>query len=622
MVVVGITNPSASSCSVSASSYMASGNQLEYSASATISYVATRIVQASLAISDPTVAAIATYAFTLNNTNSLAAAAELGITFPQGFTLTGLTCTLDGAATAFTIDNATSLRIVIASAMGPHALMGHTFEVVGVINPSSLKPTPSFSLSLVSAGVELESLSDGVYARLTTPALFSSLSLTPSSLTTGSKTSYVFSFNHSLSIGSTNVAKLTVSLPSDYYLLSCSACFDYSTFTISSNITSVTISDVLNPSAVLVASAIVVQVVIDDYLAIYDTLASPTFTAASLAYTVSSNSSFMGEAVSLNLSLAGLPLTAGFLLIAVPTEYSVGTLSVYSPQVTLSLSLTGHSLNLSLSNLAAPNVSIIISGLSNPTVAASSVWSLGVYSGGGIPMATGSSLSQFSAICGSVCRECANASYCLSCYSNPAVNSLSFLDVSAHSCVAACSSTQFAQGSLCYPCSTPCLSCSLMASNCTSCSSSALLWNTTCLALCPNTTFNSSGACAPCSNNCHACTSPATCSSCASGFLLQSNGSCSSSCPLGEYNYSSTCTLCGANCTACSESGCFACVGGNYLVQAAVVVCLGECPQGTYLSANLSWCEPCQAPCLSCSLTSSNCTACSAASVLKFLQNN
>ena len=57
-----------------------------------------------------------------------------------------------------------------------------------------------------------------------------------------------------------------------------------------------------------VAASITVKLVIDDYMAIEDTVTSPTFTAVNLAYSVSYNSSFMGDPVSLNISLQYLPI--------------------------------------------------------------------------------------------------------------------------------------------------------------------------------------------------------------------------------------------------------------------------------------------------------------------------
>jgi len=92
------------------------------------------------------VGAISTYTFTVNNTNVLQAGAQLHIYFPGTFSLTGLTCTFDGTATTFSIVNSSHVSIDIPSGQAQYALAGHTFEVIGVINPPSLRPTSSFFL--------------------------------------------------------------------------------------------------------------------------------------------------------------------------------------------------------------------------------------------------------------------------------------------------------------------------------------------------------------------------------------------------------------------------------------------------------------------------------------------
>jgi hypothetical protein len=82
----------------------------------------------------------------VNNTNALQIGSQLHIYFPGTYSVTGLTCTFDGAATTFAIVNSTHLSIDIPSAQAQHALAAHTFEVLAVTNPSSLRPTSSFTL--------------------------------------------------------------------------------------------------------------------------------------------------------------------------------------------------------------------------------------------------------------------------------------------------------------------------------------------------------------------------------------------------------------------------------------------------------------------------------------------
>ena len=184
------------------------------------------------------------------------------------------------------------------------------------------------------------------------------------------------------------------------------------------------------------------QLIIDGYLAIEDTVGSPTFTAASLSYAVETNSTFMGEPVTTNITITYLPLATSALIITVPTEYSIGTLSLYSPEATLTFSSTGSVLNLTLTGISSANVTITLQGLTNPIVTTSSSWSLSSFTSSNLLVATASS-TQFSAACGATCRSCLNSTYCLSCYNNTLVNILNLLDNSANSCVSSCGVSQF-----------------------------------------------------------------------------------------------------------------------------------------------------------------------------------
>ena len=133
-------------------------------------------------------------------------------------------------------------------------------------------------------------------------------------------------------------------------------------------------------------------------------------------------------------------------------------------------SISTNTLNLTLSNIISSNVTIYIEGLTNPVVTSSSTWSLSALTSTDASIAVGASSNLFTAVCGSNCKECLNTSSCLSCYSNPLVNSLSLLDNSTKTCINACNSSQFLQGGICYSCNTACLTCDLYSSNCTSCS--------------------------------------------------------------------------------------------------------------------------------------------------------
>jgi hypothetical protein len=418
---------------------------------------------------------------------------------------------------------------------------------------------------------------------------FTTLAVTPSSLLTGTAASYTFTFTHGLTIPSSSQIELAVVLPSSLTLVSCNSCSNYSAFAITSSSNTVTMSSVTNPEGATCTGGIVVSLKVDGYLSIQDVLSCPAYTPATLAYSVQSNSSFLGEPVSINITISSLPLLTTYLILAVPPEYSLSSPAVTSPQLSLATAATGNSLNLTISSVAAQRVTLMLEGATNPVSPSSSSWSIQSYNGAYSLIAQSSASVVFSAPCGTTCRDCLNTTYCLNCYSNPLVNSLPKLDYSLRTCISACSSSQYLVNEICFSCSGSCLTCALTSDNCTSCSSSYLL-GTQCLPACPEGYYSTSTLCLICNNNCLVCNSSSVCLNCQPGYLLQSNSSCLPSCPSGEYNMSNTCTSCPGNCTSCNESGCTACSPSYLLCNVGAVVCLLSCPQGYYLSLNGSWC--------------------------------
>ena len=112
----------------------------------TLNFVSTKIIQATLTLSNPVVGAISNYIFTVNNTNILPANSQLFITFPNGYNISGLTCLYNGAlAATYNVTNTTA-NITIPAAMSQYALASIPFAVVGVTNLYSLMPSPAFNL--------------------------------------------------------------------------------------------------------------------------------------------------------------------------------------------------------------------------------------------------------------------------------------------------------------------------------------------------------------------------------------------------------------------------------------------------------------------------------------------
>lgn len=152
LTVTGLTNPSQSSCWLKVSSYSTGNNLLEYSNQASLSYTATKMLEATLTVSNPVVAGTSTYSLVVNNTNPLTAGDQLHVYFPNTYTLASVTCTLDSIANTCTLVSTTYLYFDINANYAQYALAAHTFAISGVTNPVSLKPTSSFQLALTHSG--------------------------------------------------------------------------------------------------------------------------------------------------------------------------------------------------------------------------------------------------------------------------------------------------------------------------------------------------------------------------------------------------------------------------------------------------------------------------------------
>jgi len=212
-----------------------------------LSFVSTKIIQASLTLSNPVVGAISNYTFKVNNTNILPSSSQLFIYFPSSFNIMGLNCLYDGV-NATSIVNSTTAVITIPTAMPQYTLASHNFTVVGVTNLYSLMPSSAFYLELQNMGSIIESISDGIFAKLNTLAHFSiAPTITPSTLIAGQAASYTINFTNSLTIPSSSTINLSFAFPSSLFVSTCSACSSYQTFTITNTTTSVTISQVYNP---------------------------------------------------------------------------------------------------------------------------------------------------------------------------------------------------------------------------------------------------------------------------------------------------------------------------------------------------------------------------------------
>jgi hypothetical protein len=132
--------------------------------------------------------------------------------------------------------------------------------------------------------------------------------------------------------------------------------------------------------------------------------------------------------------------------------------------------------------------------------------------------------------------------------------------------------------------------------------------------------------CTLCVSPCATCTTQISCITCASGFFLNpsSNNSCTSTCPAGTTianNATNTCDACSTVCLTCSvsTSNCTACSSPAVFYNGS---CQSSCPSGGTLAPQNGICTACDSTCLYCNNTITNCTACNLSSIYIFLVSN
>ncbi len=126
-----------------------------------------------------------------------------------------------------------------------------------------------------------------------------------------------------------------------------------------------------------------------------------------------------------------------------------------------------------------------------------------------------------------------------------------------------------------------------------------------------------SGTCRPCDDKCLVCVGTTTnCTSCKSIYKLHTGNSCVDVCPAGTFETTqvgvnnNVCQACMSPCVTCSISGtnCTSCnPATHHLYNSACVI---SCPVSTYLNTIDNTCDPCEFPCTTCISTPSNCTSC------------
>lgn len=205
-----------------------------------------------------------------------------------------------------------------------------------------------------------------------------------------------------------------------------------------------------------------------------------------------------------------------------------------------------------------------------------------------------------SVYCQSPCQRCtSNASVCLSCLPAPYTNNNTYVPAN-NSCAKTCPQNSLYNTTTqnCDPCINSCASCSGTVSGCTSCVSGSYLLNSTCLLACPSYYYINGSVCANCISPCLTCSASTNCSSCVTGYNFYQN-SCLSVCTdPNTIPINGNCVPCSSSCLTCSGTitKCSSCRSGLYLLNGT---CVSTCPDGTFV--NTTTCSECVNPCLTCS---------------------
>ena len=187
-----------------------------------------------------------------------------------------------------------------------------------------------------------------------------------------------------------------------------------------------------------------------------------------------------------------------------------------------------------------------------------------------------------------VCARCANG--CMVCSSDTVCSE--------------CYSGYYLLDSTCYPCTSPCSTCSPDATTCTACVYGYYLSGSDCL---------------PCTDPCAHCFdgSDTSCHACVSGYYLQpapNNSICLTTCPDLYWKNSRVCTACHSYCSECNGSTknkCTACKEAYIYQSVVATTCDTYCYDGSYLLEDGSSCANCSHPCATCTDgASASCLSC------------
>ena len=213
-------------------------------------------------------------------------------------------------------------------------------------------------------------------------------------------------------------------------------------------------------------------------------------------------------------------------------------------------------------------------------------------------------------VCSSFTAVCSTCITTAALVANVCVCNNNYYLYSANSCLACAVGTFSVGGAACGGCDASCLACAVSSTTCTSCNANASLVGNSCT--CNAGYYFNGNSCAACYATCSACTGPGSsqCSSCISNAVL-TVGVCT--CGTSYFVMGNTCLACAATCKDCTGALSTQCL--DCFSNASIQVdnsCV--CNNNYYWSAGA--CLQCSSNCFTCTVSSSQCTSCTANAIL------
>jgi hypothetical protein len=563
------------------------------------------------------------------------------------------------------IDNSTMYVVTFPSIFLSQGVAGSTKITLKIAkiftNPISTDSVSSFTIATyTSSNYLIDQLTTGLGVAMTTPADFSSVSVTSSSVVNSANANYTVQLSQISPMAASS--KLDVVFPIEITPQPSVLCtYINSSTAIPCTANSNTVNITLPASIIPINTifAILIQNVKNGpSLKPSSNFGFTTRTPNGISYysqnlstqkvTNSKPSSFvallstftpqtLGSSVTASITFTPSSQITGRAEVSMASSFIVSTLSCTSVAFTGTCTPEANPNTLNITgNFVLSSMTLSISGMTSPKTLPSDSTVFTTFDSAQYIIDQSSTDINFSLACNLPCKTCPSTDLnnCTSCYNDTTITTSIYFNGQTNKCVTTCTNGYYPDSIQfkCTACNSICGNCSATANNCTSCVSGSGFpylnitgGSGTCLANCdsgyyPNTN-QSPTLCVLCVNPCVTCTNQTSCLSCNSSTYLYGT-ICVITCPANiTVNNSATrsCDLCAAVCATCSgiTSNCTSCATNAALNNGS---CVNPCPSPLVIKNGL--CVSCDSPCNTCQNTSTNCTSCLSTTNTPHILNN